>query len=286
MTSHKIFKTLAVVGLLASASLIPFTTLGQVPTTSAVAAQSSLTTQRIAAIDHDNDGLPDAVEKKAGLNPNNRDSNGNGIWDSDETVPGLGITYDQAYVRGYYSDADGSADDMSGGDDDGGGTGTVNKPKPLPKLTCTRPHQRNCKPITCKAKKGQSKAKRAKACKPGKVVSPTPRPSTNPTLTPTPRPTTGGTTSPTAKPTPVPTTTGNFDANGNTTKFGIPSGMSGNITAGSSVQASNCNGCHTEKQGRSFGQLKASLSIGPMSFIKLSDSQIANLTAYLNRFNK
>ena len=88
-----------------------------------------------------------------------------------------------------------------------------------------------------------------------------------------------------AKPTPSPTPTGNFDSNGNTTAFGIPSGLTGNIDAGRSVWNGQCQSCHArEKTGRNYNQIKASFrSIPQMQGLSTSNQQIANVTAYLNR---
>ncbi len=88
------------------------------------------------------------------------------------------------------------------------------------------------------------------------------------------------------RPTPSPTPKqGNFDSNGNTTAFGIPSGLTGNINAGRSVWGSQCAACHArEKSGRSYGQIKSSFrSIPQMQALGTNNQEIANVTAYLNR---
>jgi hypothetical protein len=42
-------------------------------------------------LDSDQDGIPDDIELLMGLNPNNPDSNGNGVWDGDEDSDGDGL---------------------------------------------------------------------------------------------------------------------------------------------------------------------------------------------------
>ena len=98
-------------------------------------------------------------------------------------------------------------------------------------------------------------------------------------------------------PTPTPTATpsvigsGNFDSGGNVTAkgrtaFGIPNGLSGNITAGGSLTRSYCS-CHAERIGRSFPSLRSAIAQSPMFFnsTQITDPMLANITAYLNRFN-
>lgn len=277
MKCHNILNASVLVSLLSGSSLIAVAAFGQDSQADSAKAPTELTRLRLERLDRDNDGLPDVIERRTGMNPKKRDSNNNGIWDSDETDSKRGMTYGQAYMRGYYRDSeDGEGDD--GDDDIGAGddhaTTGVTTRRPLPLPTCSKRGQRNCKPAICRSK-AQS---RLKICKPpGKAPPPTPKPIGAVTPGQTPKPTVAPV---------VPPPTGNFDASGNTTKFGIPAGMTGNVSAGAAVQSSSCGGCHGEKQSRSFGQIKGSLSIGAMSFIKLSDPQIANLTAYLNRFNK
>jgi hypothetical protein len=89
-------------------------------------------------------------------------------------------------------------------------------------------------------------------------------------------------------PTPAPSA-GNFDSAGNVTAagkslFGIPSNLSANKNTGKSLYDATCHGCHTsEKTNRTFSFIKTATSGSPM-FLRLSDSEVANLTAYLNRF--
>lgn len=123
---------------------------------------------------------------------------------------------------------------------------------------------------------------------PAPAPTSTPPPaSSNPTSKPTSRPTAQPTSRPTTQPTQAPAQTGNFDANGNTTKFGIPGGLVGNISSGGSVWSSKCTGCHgSEKTNRSYSQLKSAMGIPEMRGLNLSNQQLANLTAYLNRSQK
>lgn len=99
--------------------------------------------------------------------------------------------------------------------------------------------------------------------------------SPNPTPTPTPRPTQSG---------------GNFDANGNVTSqgktaFGIPSSLNANKNTGQSTYTSNCKGCHSsENTGRSYSSYGALIKGSPMFIFDLSDQDLADITAYLNRF--
>ena len=110
-----------------------------------------------------------------------------------------------------------------------------------------------------------------------------------PTVTPSPtasgKPGQSGTPTPHSSPTPKPTQKGNFDSNGNTTAFGIPSGTTGNVKSGSSTWGAKCASCHAaEKTGRLYGQIKGSFKVVPsMMSLSVSNQEIANLTAYLNR---
>jgi hypothetical protein len=108
---------------------------------------------------------------------------------------------------------------------------------------------------------------------------------------PTPTPTPGTTPKPTAGPTPKPTATpatGNFDSKGNVTaagkaKFGIPSNLSANVGAGQTVNSAHCMGCHTERANRTYGYMRPLLGSNIMPTVKISDGDLANLTAYINR---
>jgi len=116
----------------------------------------------------------------------------------------------------------------------------------------------------------QIKKKGSQACK--NVVPPTP------------------TTTPTPEVSPPPD--GNFDAVGNVTDegkllFGIPSELNANIEAGLIIQNAEC-GCHGERNNRTFSQLRTAILGEPM-FIgesEVPDQDLADLTAYLNRFRR
>lgn len=100
--------------------------------------------------------------------------------------------------------------------------------------------------------------------------------------------------SPTATPIAAPTATpptGNFDNRGNVTEkgklaFGIPSHLSGNVTAGKQVVTSFCTGCHQERIGWSYPAIDTAIRRSPMLYDEssISRQQLADLVAYLNRF--
>ena len=100
---------------------------------------------------------------------------------------------------------------------------------------------------------------------------------------PTPAP--GSTPHPTPTATPKPEI---FDPKGNTSSFGIPGGMKGNISAGAQVWKIDCASCHAvEKTGRTFGQIKGAYRIVPsMQPLSITPQRIADVTAYLNRNRK
>lgn len=125
-----------------------------------------------------------------------------------------------------------------------------------------------------------------------------------PLPTPTPKPGggnggSGSTPTPAPTPTPDDNSSGCFSGGGNTKAgcFGIPSNLTGNVSqgaalwnnGGSSPYFSSCKGCHGSdgaKYGRSFNQLKYAFNTPAFGMgINPSDSQIAHLTAYLNRFS-
>ncbi|MCO6429608.1 MAG: hypothetical protein J5J00_02020 [Deltaproteobacteria bacterium] len=94
----------------------------------------------------------------------------------------------------------------------------------------------------------------------------------------------------TPSPTPAPTL-GNFDAFGNVTAqgkaaFGIPSIYSGNVSQGKALYQSICIGCHVERVNWSFPALRSAIAQSPMFYdeSRISNSDLANITAYLNRF--
>ena len=253
---------------------------------STVRKQNRLASHRLASRDRDHDGLPDVLEKQIGSNPRKADTDGDGTWDGDEFSHSVGMTKLEAYESGVYGfgddgdDDDDDDDDNDDNDDNGGGSGIGGGDSPgvvapggsRPKINPSCGASRF--PANCKAKKCKGKKKKAKKCRPV-TGNPTPKPTAKPTGNPTPKPTT------------PPAGGGNFDANGNTTKFGIPAGMSGNINSGAPIWSGSCSGCHgSEKTNRTFGQIKSSLSIPAMAGVRLSDPQVANLVAYLNRGNR
>lgn len=124
-----------------------------------------------------------------------------------------------------------------------------------------------------------AKLKVAKALnKAGKVVCDGPPPP------PTPTPTPGGPTpTRTRTPTPRPPDSG-CDGSGNTTSFGIPSGLTGNKSRGSSEWNSACISCHSSpKRGKSYSAIRSSLSSEPsMLGLRETDQEVADLAAYLN----
>lgn len=82
-------------------------------------------------------------------------------------------------------------------------------------------------------------------------------------------------------PTEIPS--GNFNESGDTTAFGIPRGLVGNIARGRRALAHECARCHTERGGGyDFPKLSAALRAPPMN-LRLEREVIADLVAYLNR---
>ncbi len=81
---------------------------------------------------------------------------------------------------------------------------------------------------------------------------------------------------------------GTFDEHGNTTDFGIPSGLVGNITAGTAVWDSKCAACHPSPFGAvgavTYPTIETKLgAVALMSGVQVTEQQKADLTAYLNR---
>jgi hypothetical protein len=113
-------------------------------------------------------------------------------------------------------------------------------------------------------------------------------PTPTPTATPAPAPVV-----PTVTPTPTPVVQGCYDQSRNTTCFGIPNGIEGNETLGLSLFTSNCLGCHNgslEPEPRNFTYSQIDSSFSTVTQMNLyigsfSPTQVAHLTAYLNRFN-
>jgi hypothetical protein len=122
-----------------------------------------------------------------------------------------------------------------------------------------------------------------------------PTPGAAPTSGATPPATATQTPAPARTATPAPTATpasGNFDSLGNVTAqgrvlFAIPSGSSANVSRGKTVFQSFCAGCHSERTNRTYTYLDQSIRRSPMLYDDLQLSrpqQLADLTAYLNRF--
>jgi hypothetical protein len=117
-----------------------------------------------------------------------------------------------------------------------------------------------------------------KVCSYGPEAAPGTSPGTLPTSTP----------QPTA--TPTPSVSGNFDSSGNVTSngkitFGIPSNLNASREIGRAIWSSTCDGCHdVEKTGHSFSFYKSVIRESPMYIFDKTDQDIANITAYLRRF--
>lgn len=85
---------------------------------------------------------------------------------------------------------------------------------------------------------------------------------------------------------------GSFDSLGNVTAagkalFGIPSNLNASIDAGLTVHNFNsCAGCHGEERNRTFSAYRTIIAGPEMGFSvnDINDQQLADLTAYLNRF--
>lgn len=120
---------------------------------------------------------------------------------------------------------------------------------------------------------------------PRSTPKPTSVPTSTPTSSPSVTPTPNRTPKPTPTPSPVPTSrpTGSFDAGGNTSSFGIPQGLTGNISQGRAILQSRCETCHTERgTNYTFSRIKTTIE-GPSMNLFLSNADLADLTAYLNR---
>lgn len=78
-----------------------------------------------------------------------------------------------------------------------------------------------------------------------------------------------------------------FDSNGNTSSFGIPASLTGNIAAGQTQFNQTCFGCHKGDRGTNYTYqaLSTAVSGPPMMISNLTSQQLADLTAYLNRTN-
>ncbi|MDZ4787211.1 MAG: hypothetical protein SGJ02_14150 [bacterium] len=92
-------------------------------------------------------------------------------------------------------------------------------------------------------------------------------------------------------PTPTPSEA-NFDINGNVTlvgkiNFGIPTNINADVATGLTTYNSYCAGCHDPELNRSFSEYRVRIRQSPMLYdeIQLPDQQLAQIVAYLNRFN-
>lgn len=99
---------------------------------------------------------------------------------------------------------------------------------------------------------------------------------------PTPTPVPSATATKTPKPTPTPC----FNELGETQCFGIPSGYTGSISAGSPVWQSTCSECHgtAGRPPRNFPQISVALStVSEMLGISITTQQQADVVAFTNR---
>lgn len=85
---------------------------------------------------------------------------------------------------------------------------------------------------------------------------------------------------------------GNFDGFGNVTPAGkiafeIPLHLSATISGGRAVYESMCSECHGERLNYHFPILRTRTALEPMFFSieELTDQDVADLTAFFNRFN-
>ena len=75
-----------------------------------------------------------------------------------------------------------------------------------------------------------------------------------------------------------------FDSNGDTTSFGIPTPLVGNLNAGVSYFNLACTGCHGDRGANfTFSQLKTAVTGPLMNIQSVTDQHYADLTAYVNR---
>ena len=279
-----------------------------------VIARNKTDLKKYLVQDSDQDGLPDAIEIQLGLNPNKVDSYGGGRPDNLGDQNGNGQIDLDEYQRGVFdTDSDGLSDSdevrlgldpflpnfldsaLADGDvlakfaNDSESNPLDRllqfKRKVAAKLVCKKgfASKKICS-NKCKQIRGRKVCKKVCVNKCVKVVIvPTPAPSATPGDSPTSVPT------PTSTPIPTPTSTpsSNFDSNGNTTKFGIPPGLVGNISRGTSVWDTNCKRCHgSDKVNRSYSRIKSALLLPVMASVKVSDPEVADAVAYLNRLQQ
>jgi hypothetical protein len=78
-----------------------------------------------------------------------------------------------------------------------------------------------------------------------------------------------------------------YDGNGDTAGFGIPDGMTGNLTAGETKFNNTCSGCHPAgRDNYTYAQFQNALATQPaMSGLTLTNQEVADVTAYSNRNN-
>ncbi len=143
----------------------------------------------------------------------------------------------------------------------------------------------------------KSGIKECKAGPPTKTPVGTPTPEQTPPQIKTPSNNSPGFATPTPKPTQSPIPKGCFNAQGQTTCFGIgEAGLTGNITTGKNIfdngngTGTSCMGCHKEGdiRNKTFNQISSALKEVPEMITYRNDftgSDIAHLAAYLNRFN-
>lgn len=85
---------------------------------------------------------------------------------------------------------------------------------------------------------------------------------------------------------PIQQLTSFFDSKGSTAAFGIPTGMTGTVSAGQEVFNANCTVCHGSGSGLpalNYTQFKARLATPPMNSLSLTEQQIVDVVAWLNR---
>lgn len=130
-----------------------------------------------------------------------------------------------------------------------------------------------------------------KLCKSNLPPTPTPTPTTPGAIsTPTATATPNRQNTPTPTPTAAGCTSGCYDSSRNTPCFNIPAPTKGNETRGAQLWAGNCAGCHAEssRRNRVYGQISLALRSVPEMLPFSNDystQDIADLVAYLNRFN-
>ncbi len=123
------------------------------------------------------------------------------------------------------------------------------------------------------------------------ILDPENMPIPDPSNTPVPEPTPyvpPATPTPYAPPTPC--AGGNFDGQGDTSAFGIPAPLIGNIMSGQVFYSQTCGagGCHgntVRNPGIQFADLKGKVTSPPMSLPGITDQSFAHLVAYLNQAN-